>query len=99
MAFDRELNPARFQPEWGRAPYREPPVDVRCIGCGKKPEELGEYSRAVLDYPTSWTPTDYVRRQEGTYNRANGHFACDLCYISMGMPAEPAGSGRRWVAP
>jgi hypothetical protein len=29
---------------------------------------------------------DYVRREEGTFNRENGHFLCDRCYISHGMP-------------
>jgi hypothetical protein len=66
-----------------------------CIGCNKTPEELTEYVIAAM--ATRTTPGEYVLRQEGTLNTANGHFACDRCYIEMGMPS---GSGRnRWVAP
>jgi hypothetical protein len=25
-------------------------------------------------------------RTDGTYNRANGHFWCNACYIAIGMP-------------
>ena len=37
----------------------------------------------------------YVRKEEGTYNMNNGHFACDSCYIRIGMPNGPYG----WTAP
>lgn len=29
---------------------------------------------------------DYVRAEDGTYNRENGHFLCDKCYLRAGMP-------------
>jgi hypothetical protein len=70
-------------------------LDIRCIGCGKTPDELDEYAREFLGYPESWTRTDFVRREEGTYNPANGHFACTRCYIAMGQPSTPSG----WKAP
>lgn len=38
---------------------------------------------------------DYIRSEEGTYNPSNGHFACDPCYISVGMPS----SERGWKQP
>lgn len=38
---------------------------------------------------------DYVRLYEGTYNKDNGHFLCDTCYIKAGMPTAPGG----WVCP
>jgi hypothetical protein len=31
---------------------------------------------------------------DGTFNRVNGHFACDECYIRIGQPSSPSG----WVA-
>jgi hypothetical protein len=41
------------------------------------------------------TPDDFVREEEGTFNRSNGHFLCTDCYIAAGMPSSPEG----WVAP
>lgn len=72
-----------------------PLPEPRCVGCGKRPDELAEYSRAETGSRLS--PDDYVRREEGTYNRANGHFACTECYSDMGMPSRPYPD--RWVAP
>lgn len=66
-----------------------------CIGCGKRPEEIEEYVEAARDEDT--TPDAYVRTEEGTFNRENGHFACTDCYIAMGMPSLPY--PRSWVAP
>lgn len=68
--------------------------ELQCIGCGKSPSEIGEY--IVSGAENGMTPDDYVWEEEGTLNRANGHFACTECYIEMGMPT---GVGRRWVAP
>lgn len=67
--------------------------DPRCIGCGKGPDELGEYVESAQE--AEMTPADYLRAEEGTYNPANGHFACTECYIKMGMPSTPTG----WRAP
>lgn len=66
----------------------------RCIGCHRPPEEIPEYVEAAEDWP-GMSPADYVRNEEGTYNKANGHFACTGCYIKMGEPSSPYG----WVAP
>jgi hypothetical protein len=68
-------------------------MDIRCIGCNKKPHEIEEYVEAASDEDT--TPEQYVASEEGTFNRENGHFACTSCYIKMGMPSSPRG----WVAP
>lgn len=64
-----------------------------CTGCRKHPDQLSEYVSAAADAGIS--PDDYVRREEGTYNRENGHFLCTNCYIKAGMPSSPRG----WVAP
>ena len=73
-------------------------VNPICVGCGKHPTELEEYVEASS--PKAWggkgiSPDDYVRREEGTYNRENGHFLCTDCYVAAGMPSSPRG----WVAP
>lgn len=34
------------------------------------------------------SPDTFVRLYEGTYNPANGHFACTPCYFAMGTPME-----------
>jgi hypothetical protein len=64
-----------------------------CIGCNKKPAELDEYVECADD--EGCTPDEYVRSEEGTFNRENGHFLCTDCYIKAGMPASPTG----WIAP
>ena len=64
-----------------------------CQGCRLTPPEIQEYVEAAADAQT--TPTLYVWREEGTLNRANGHFLCTDCYIDAGMPSSPRG----WVCP
>ncbi len=68
-------------------------IEPMCIGCRKHPDELACYALEADELGIS--ATDYVKQEEGTYNVSNGHFACDRCYISMGMPTSPLG----WTAP
>jgi len=68
-------------------------VDLICIGCNKKPEEIQEY--IDMGKEENMTPSKYVWEKEGTLNRSNGHFTCTSCYIKIGMPS----SSRGWVAP
>jgi hypothetical protein len=65
----------------------------QCIGCGKSPDQLSEYvdAAAIEDI----TPNEYLKSEEGTLNHENGHFACTVCYVKMGMPS----SSRGWKAP
>ena len=67
--------------------------DIRCVGCGKRPDQIAEYVEAA--HENEMSPTAYVMMEEGTYNFDNGHFACTDCYIRMGMPSSRKG----WVAP
>ena len=64
-----------------------------CNYCHKTPSEIPEY----VDFAeqANMTPDEYVKSEEGTYNRLNGHFACTDCYMSIGMPCSSDG----WVAP
>lgn len=62
-----------------------------CFNCNRTPEQCG-YWQFCED---GETPDEYVRSNEGTYNPNNGHFACDACYIKIGMPSSPRG----WIAP
>lgn len=64
-----------------------------CVGCGKTPDELPEYSPVLTG--ADLTPIEYVVQEEGTYNTQNGHFLCTDCYIKSGRPTAPGG----WVAP
>lgn len=68
-------------------------IKLSCVGCGKSPSELPEYSPALTGEDIG--ADDYVWQNEGTLNRANGHFLCNECYIRAGMPSSPGG----WVAP
>jgi hypothetical protein len=61
--------------------------------CNRKPSEIDEYVDMASE--ESMTPDEYVQREEGTYNRENGHFLCTECYIKHGMPSSPGG----WVCP
>lgn len=65
----------------------------KCVGCGLAPDEIQEYVEMAKLEQT--TPIKFVKSDEGTYNRANGHFACTACYLRMGAPSAPQG----WVAP
>ena len=60
----------------------------------KHPDQIEEY---IVAADADETPDGYVREEEGTYNRRNGHFLCTDCYIKAGMPSKPWPD--RWVAP
>lgn len=66
----------------------------RCFKCHRTPAEIEEYVAMCED---GESPDEYVRREEGTYNPENGHFACTKCYVAIGMPSRSF--PRRWVAP
>lgn len=64
-----------------------------CVGCNLAASEHPEYiEMAEIE---DMTPEEYVRAEEGTYNRSNGHFLCTDCYVKAGMPSSPRG----WVCP
>jgi hypothetical protein len=61
---------------------------MRCKICRKQPHEISEYVDAAE--VEGVTPEEYVRSEEGTYNRATGLFYCTNCYIAIGMPLGTA---------
>lgn len=65
-----------------------------CFRCGRPASSFSEYQvlAEVEDLPNAW---QYVIQEEGTYNNDTNRFACDGCYIAIGMPAGPTG----WTAP
>lgn len=65
----------------------ERPVAL-CIGCGKTPAQISEYSPESTGEEMS--AEEYVWSEEGTLNRENGHFLCTQCYINAGMPRGKA---------
>lgn len=68
-------------------------IEPICVGCNKRPDELEEYIEAAAE--CAMTPDDYVREEEGTFNKANGHFLCTPCYVAAGQPSSRTG----WKAP
>lgn len=66
-----------------------------CFRCGKPASsfEAYEYQFAGGDN------ADYVRNEEGTYNPETNRFACDGCYIAIGMPVGEPGQEYGWKAP
>jgi hypothetical protein len=57
---------------------------LRCVGCNKHPQSIAEYRRYAEEEDT--TAARFVLANEGTLNRANGHFWCTACYIAVGQP-------------
>jgi len=80
-----------------------------CFKCGKPSSSFGEYASAVEeDGPFEGgefggdahdSIAAYVRREEGTYNPETNRFACDQCYIDIGMPVGEPGNAYGWKAP
>lgn len=68
-----------------------------CFRCGKPASSFEAYGRhgSIGDDLQVISAADYVRQEEGTYNPETNRFACDGCYIAIGMPAAPGG----WRAP
>ena len=69
-----------------------------CFRCGKPASSFLMYQDdCVYDVhqENCSCAADYVRSEEGTYNPDTNRFACDGCYIAIGMPAGPDG----WRAP
>lgn len=60
-------------------------TQVRCFKCDRSPEDFVEYKNYKRKDETN---TEFVIREDGTYNPANGHYACDSCYITIGSPAK-----------
>lgn len=59
-----------------------------CVGCKREPKQILEY-KAASDRE-GIAADEYVKREEGTYNRKNGHFWCTECYIEAGQPLGKA---------
>jgi hypothetical protein len=79
-----------------------PPYDPMCLRLAEDMEYLDTFwadsQEELAATPQEEYPqrrADYVRLHEGTYNKDNGHFLCDSCYIMAGMPTAPGG----WVCP
>ena len=74
-------------PEHGNPPReRSAPV---CVNCHKTPDEINEYSQEMTQ--SNMEPSEYVRREEGTYSFIHNTFYCTECYVRVGMPLGKAG--------
>lgn len=63
-------------------------MELKCKGCGKKPEDIEEY--VEMGKMENMTPEDFVLEEEGTLNRETGLFYCTDCYVKAGMPLGTA---------
>lgn len=67
-----------------------------CFRCGKPAGSFEEYDDfEESEREVRGSRADYVKREEGTYNPDTNRFACDGCYIAIGLPSGPGG----WIAP
>lgn len=67
--------------------------EISCGKCGQEPAQNSLI--ASLATEEGITPDEYIWQEEGTLNRETGKYACDSCYIAMGMPTTPQG----WTFP
>lgn len=61
---------------------------ICCKRCGRTPEQITEYK--IYSKENEMTPTEYVIKEEGTYNPATKKFYCTECYIALGSPRGKA---------
>jgi hypothetical protein len=87
---DPEPTPHLTEAEHERIADGEP----YCFRCGKPASSFSEY--APNDTAMR---AEMVRQDEGTYNPATNRFACDECYIAIGMPVGEPGNTYGWKAP
>jgi hypothetical protein len=73
-------------------PFYVRELELHCGLCCRVPATIP----GIPDYAANegLTPDEYVWQEEGTLNRDTGQFACDGCYIKLGMPSGP--NGWRW---
>lgn len=69
-----------------------------CFRCGKPASSFAEYREGAREGHLD-SARDYVCDQEGTYNDITNRFACDSCYIAIGMPVGKPGDAYGWRAP
>jgi hypothetical protein len=63
--------------------------------CERYAENMTDYDSFIPGTISPQKREIYVIQEEGTYNKTNGHFLCDTCYIKAGMPTKPYG----WKCP
>lgn len=59
---------------------------IHCCGCGRGPEETHGFAVESDDGSKVAVALAYVMAEEGTFNDRTGHYWCDGCYITAGMP-------------
>lgn len=67
-------------------------TEIVCFRCGVRPAD--DYGIRSIAREEEITP-DEAAAEDGTYNPDTRTFACDRCYIAIGMPSSPVG----WRAP
>lgn len=54
---------------------------MKCEFCLRKPSEIEDYIVAADECDLS--PNEYVKKEEGSYNRSTKTFCCPTCYSKM----------------
>ena len=71
-----------------------------CFRCGKPASSFEAYDVHIDPYEGApKTRAEAVRVEEGTYNAESNRFACDACYIAIGMPTGGPRNAYGWKAP
>jgi hypothetical protein len=73
-----------------------------CFRCGRPASSFSEYCERGDEGcrgPVHPEAVEYVKHEEGTYNPKTNRFACDACYIAIGMPVGEPGDAYGWKAP
>lgn len=58
--------------------------ELRCLGCRRIPEDIPEVQE--MGRSEGMTPSEFVEKCEGTYDKTKGSFYCTNCYIKAEMP-------------
>lgn len=67
-------------------PFYVRELEIHCGLCLRRPENIS----AIVDMAceSRLKPDEWVWQEEGTLNKDTGQFACDPCYIKLGMPSN-----------
>jgi len=80
------------------------PLHPMCPYCKRFAADMDELDGFLFDSEEDYADNGpataemreaYVGKEEGTFNPANGHFACDGCYVAIGQPSSRSG----WTCP
>ena len=84
------VGPGQSIEEARKALTRETHAPVQCKGCGRFPDQIGEYVEMAAGEPKKYKTPTAAAKTDGTYNRGTGKFYCTTCYIAADQPKGTA---------